>query len=535
MRPAAAGPVALDSCDGWLFGASSAAKRRRVALLLLVPALLLAQTLAFDFVFDDGLVILEDLEKHGTAGLRGLLDRPVQVGEVTLAYYRPVITLTYYLDARLWGPNPAGYHLTNLLWHLAATLLVYHLARRTLGRVVPAWLAAALFALLPAHAEAIGWVQGRVDLVSAVLVLVALQALLRARAACAAAAWTWSAAAGTAWLLALLAKESALAFPLAAAPWLAATGRRGPGGTPASRLPLLLGLGAALLAYVLLRRAALGPAAALWLDVSTAGARGLGLLAAAGEYARLLVLPPPTLHFFRGLPAAQDPAGPALGLLALALLAALLAGTWRSARPLFPWAAWLPLTLLPALLWAGFGGAAASAGFVAERFLYLPSAGWCILAGALLAHALPAPGERAVWRLAAATAILIGYGALLATRLTPWAEPLGHYRALQAQPDLSVAMRTFLHSELARTHLARRELLEARRELLAGLALEPASPILANNLGALLIEEGRASEAVPWLERALRSRPDYADARRNLEAARQAAAAGAPAAGGPRP
>jgi predicted Zn-dependent protease len=106
---------------------------------------------------------------------------------------------------------------------------------------------------------------------------------------------------------------------------------------------------------------------------------------------------------------------------------------------------------------------------------------------------------------------------------------------MQAQPGLSPATRTFLHSELGRTHLARRAYRDAQREFLAGLALEPESPILNNNLGALLVEEGRATEAVPWLERALRLRPGYADAQRNLEAARRAAAAGPPVAAGRRP
>jgi tetratricopeptide (TPR) repeat protein len=491
---------------------------RRLAYLLLGAALLLSTTLSFDFVFDDVLVILRDLEAHAGTGVADL-HRPVQVQHGTLAYYRPLVTLTYRMDWLLWGENPAGYHLTNLAWHLLATLLVYRLARNALNDAGDAWLAAALFVLLPAHAEALGWVQGRVDLVSAALVLAALGALTAAWRAGGLAGWAWAGAAAFAWLLALLAKESALAFPLAAAVF-ALLGPGKPDARGTARLARLLPCVPALLAYLLLAGTALQGVARPQLDLSLPAHRLQALLVALGEYGRLLLLPPPSLHFFRWLPVQGNAPTLAAGGLLLAVLAGAGVACWRSARPLVAWAAWIPLSLLPAVAFGALSAPPAAGVFIAERFLYLPSAGWCILAAALLGRALRrAPG---VLRPVPA-ALLAGYAALLLLRLQPWAGPVRHFHAVRAQEGVSRPLRVFLQSELGRTHLERGELGDARREFLAGLALQPDSPILHNHLGAVLIEEGRPTEALPWLEQALRLRPDYADARQNLRLAREGA------------
>jgi tetratricopeptide (TPR) repeat protein len=493
---------------------------RRLAYLVLGAALVLSSTLTFDFVFDDVPVILRDLQAHAGTGLAALVHRPVQVEHVTLAYYRPLVTLTYHLDWLLWGENPAGYHLTNLVWHLLATLLVYRLARAALRDAAAAWMCAALFALLPAHAEAVAWVQGRVDLVSAALALAALAALEAAWHARGAAAWVWAGAGAAAWLLALLAKESTLALLLAAAVFALL----GPGKAEAGaavRLARLLPCVPALLAYLLLASGALHGVARPGFDLSVPVERVQALLVALGEYGKLLLLPPPSLHFFRWLPVRHNAWGVAAGMLVLGLFAAAAAGCWRSARPLVAWVAWIPLLLLPALAFGALIRPPASGVFVAERYLYLPSAGWCILAGALLMRAVRCLAGRAG---VVAVALLVGYAALMVLRLQPWADPVRHFRAVQAQDGLTRPFQIFLHSELGRTHLERGDLADARREFLAGLVLQPDSPTLHNLLGALLIEEGRPAEAAPWLERAIRLQPGYADAQQNLRLAREAAA-----------
>lgn len=85
---------------------------------------------------------------------------------------RPFAALSYMSDARFFGGDPLGYRLTNLLLHLLATLLVARLAWfYSCGKVAAALVAGLLFALHPAHAEAVAWITGRVDLIGTVAAL----------------------------------------------------------------------------------------------------------------------------------------------------------------------------------------------------------------------------------------------------------------------------------------------------------------------------------------------------------------------------
>lgn len=92
------------------------------------------------------------------------------------AYYRPLVTVSYALDAQWSGTRPVGYHLTNLALHtLASVLLLGVLRRFGLPRAV-ATLAAILFAVHPALAAAVAWIPGRND---SLLAVFALSAWLR--------------------------------------------------------------------------------------------------------------------------------------------------------------------------------------------------------------------------------------------------------------------------------------------------------------------------------------------------------------------
>jgi len=84
-----------------------------------------------------------------------------------LGELRPMIALSFMWDALLWGNNPLGYHLTNLLVHSASSALVFFTLRRLLGADLTAsTLTAVLFAVHPVHVEAVSWISGRNELIS---------------------------------------------------------------------------------------------------------------------------------------------------------------------------------------------------------------------------------------------------------------------------------------------------------------------------------------------------------------------------------
>jgi Flp pilus assembly protein TadD len=82
--------------------------------------------------------------------------------------WHPLTWLSLQLDAQLFGARAWGYHLTNLLLHVVATLLLFGVLRRMTGAVWRSALVAALFAVHPLHVESVAWVSERKDVLSAV-------------------------------------------------------------------------------------------------------------------------------------------------------------------------------------------------------------------------------------------------------------------------------------------------------------------------------------------------------------------------------
>ena len=102
----------------------------------------------------------------------------------TGAYYRPLLQSTFLLDMKLWGAASSFMHLENILLHLANTLLIFFSAT-IINRNIQlrlSWTpfaAAALFAIHPINTEAVNWIAGRSDLLACFFVMLASLALLR--------------------------------------------------------------------------------------------------------------------------------------------------------------------------------------------------------------------------------------------------------------------------------------------------------------------------------------------------------------------
>ena len=152
---------------------SSAAQRTSGAVLILLLTLAAyLPALKGGFVWDDDRYVSQNPTLGDLDGLRRIwfdLGANVQ--------YYPVVFTTFWVEHQLWGQDPLGYHLLNVLFHVGGALLFW-LVLVSL-KVPGAWLAAAIFALHPVHVESVAWITERKNNLSMIFYLASALCYLR--------------------------------------------------------------------------------------------------------------------------------------------------------------------------------------------------------------------------------------------------------------------------------------------------------------------------------------------------------------------
>jgi tetratricopeptide (TPR) repeat protein len=432
------------------------------ALAVYVPAL------AAEFVYDDYALVVDNPWLRSPSWLGEVFTRqlfgfdPAAPGSV--AKYRPgvhVLLMGVYAAA---GTSSWAYHLVSLLLHATASLTVWALARRLLAGHTPgaALGAGLLFAVHPVHVEAVAWVSGLMDLGATAAGLGTLWLLTRRPLGPGRAL----AGAGL-WLVALLFKEVAVVVPVMLLAWEAVEA----GGRWRERAWRYGPLAAAAALYVALRLSAVGWATAHsgW-EAMPPGLALLNALPLLASYARLLVLPT-GLSVFHPFEPAASLAGPGVLAGAAVTLAAAAGLVLLRRRAPAAWLglAWLLLPLLPALHLRALGESP-----VAERYVYLPSVGFCLLAAAAWeawARRATAHGRRAL-PLLLGLAVLVAATGKTGSQVGVW------------QDEVSL--------------------------WLNAVEAAPTAPTPLYQLGAALRRQGALEDAVPVLERAVMLRPSHA-------------------------
>ncbi len=130
--------------------------------------------LSGDFVWDDVILVSEPAIREAS-GLWNIWFRPWTMEREN--HYWPVVYTSFWVEHRLWGLAPLGYHLVNVLLHLVNSVLVWRLLTRL--AVPAAWAVAAVFAVHPLHVESVAWIIERKDLLSALFYLTTALAWIR--------------------------------------------------------------------------------------------------------------------------------------------------------------------------------------------------------------------------------------------------------------------------------------------------------------------------------------------------------------------
>lgn len=477
------------------------------AAVILAALLTYAVSLGNGFVWDDPVIVERQLVAFDSLG--DVLAPPRDIPQFSPDYYRPLTIATYLVDRGLGGERPFAFHLSVVLAHALAALLLWALAAQLLadtpGAAAGALGAGLLFAVHPIHSESVAWAAGRSDVLATAFLLAALVAR-------GAAPWRWggSAAGGAAAFASLAAKETGVAlYPLALLRDLLLRPARPP---LADWARGYAGLAAAGIVYGLLRRHALGELVGTAPSIAPVHRSPLEILAAVGVYVDKLLWPWPLNAYIDRLP--LTPAAFAGGLL---LLAALLvaARRWRArgeGLPLFA-LLWIALTLVPslAILWKIPDAP------LAERYLYLPSAGFCLLVGDLVARArtrLPAGAARRAAAVAGGVVLVLA-GVASAQRSRVWHDDVALWEDTEAKSQTSgMAARNLgtAYQQAGRVADARAAFARAleRRNDARGLQT------IHNNLGTLAMLDGDFAAARRSYEQALAAAPDAPDTLFNL-------------------
>jgi tetratricopeptide (TPR) repeat protein len=492
-----------------------------VGFLILCAALPYANTLLNDFIYtyDDGTQILKNPYVHSFRYLRQIFATNVWSylsGNTVTNYYRPAMTFGYLLCYRLFGPLAYGYHLTSVVLHAAVVSLLFFVTRRISSNRGLAFGAAALFALHPIHTEAVDWISGVTELELALFFLATFWFFLEVARPGGASSEPAKLGMVICYVLALLSKEQALMLPLLAAVYEHYFRDDRSETRLWQKLSRYGVLWLLALAYALFRMHFLGGFAPLLQRPRLSWPEALlGAVALWGQYLWKLLWPARLCVYYE-FPANVWVLAPWMvaGLAALVLYALVFISGWRRARFAAFALVWLAATLAPVLnaRWM-------ASNVFGERYLYLPSVGFCwVAAWSCMRGWQIATAGKSVWR-----GILVGMAGILAvlslvrilTRNSDWHDDVTLYtRTLKVLPDSHRVM-----NALGLAYWERGNVEAAEREWRRLLILSPGSETTWNYLGVVLAQKKQYAEALSCFQRSLALDPAAPDTHLNLGAA----------------
>ena len=486
-----------------------------ILILLLISFAVYFNALFGDFVYDDNTQILDNPWIRDMRNIPTILSSSVWSFHPDLIisnYYRPLMHIVYMLNYHLFGLNPWGFHLVNILFHCGVSVLVLLVIRELLPDegvsksspyLSPPFIAAMLFAVHPIHTEAVTWIAGLPDVAFSFFYLLSFYLYIRSRSLLSGG-----------YLLSIVCfafaaffKEPALTLPviLFAHDYVLREERpRFPDYVKRYIPYLVIGVG-----YLALRILVLG---------AFAPQRRYGTLSVY-EYAinvfplfvqyleKLLVpLNLNAYYVFHPIASLFELKG-ALSLMATVAFVVLLPIAFKKNRVAFLCLLLVTVPLLPALYIPVMGD-----NTFTDRYLYLPSVGYVLLLAIFLSWAkvkLPS-ATRAV---TIVCIIVFGlYAAGTINRNSVWKNNINLWSdTVKKSPDSAMA-----HSELGLVYASQGQWDRAIAEYQTALWLKPDYVKAYNNLGIAYASQGEWDKAITEYQIALLLKPDYAKAHNNL-------------------
>ena len=438
------------------------------------------------------------------------------------ADYWPVSNTSLWIEWRLWGMNPTGYHVTNLILHIVEALLIWIILRKL--SIPGAFFAAMIFAVHPVNVESVAWIAQRKDMLAVLFFLLSILWYLKAEMPSArechahvcrghdrqpmAIYWYWLSLA--AFVLAMLSKGSAVVLPvllLGIVWWLRPLIRR-----DLVRIAPFFAV-AVVLAVVNVWFQTHGTEKVF--RTADFAERLLGAGGVVWFYLYKALLPVDLAFIY---PQWRIDTGNLLWWLPLFAVLVVTAALWRYretwARPfLFAWGFFcLALTPIMGFIDVGF----MKYSLVADHYQHIAIIGVIVLAAAgwSIWHR---QSQGTTYTAAKIIAILaVGVLAFLTWRQSGlYCDAITLYNAtLEKNPECWMA-----HNNLGGALIQADRLPEAIDHYEQALRLKSDYFDVHNNLGVALVQTGRPEEAIVHYKKALSLKPDYPEAHNNLAVA----------------
>ena len=491
-----------------------------IIVIAVCCALVYGNTLNHEFVWDDNFQIVRNPFLHGDEPLARLFvtdvwgyTHPDQKG--TSNYYRPLQMVTYRLIGQVAGLNASAFHAVNLLFHILATLAGYLVVWQLTKIYWVAFAATVLFALHPIHTEAVVWIAALPELGCCLFFFLAFWLFSQAEESSASKAaksmqtLRLRALSVVAFAVALLWKEMVLTFPLLLAAYLFVVSYADQPLTLRivksirKVLPYLVVIGG----YLLLRFQVLGFISRVQHVWTISPAEFLmSIIYLAGTYWLKLFLPLHlnSFHLFDPIHSFTE-----VRFLSALVLLAIVAGWIAFAFRRFPVgafaAAWVLVTLLPVFNIRGVG-----ANVFSERYLYIPSLGFCMLAAWLVFQTLQSLPSRVRGSIGLSILALVSllYSIQTIRRNGDWKNEFSLFSSAVAESPQSAQMRT----SLAHSYLEKGMPVEAEREYLEAIRVgwerkPPDKDQIANaygGLGGIYVGRGEYQKGLEAVETGLK-------------------------------
>jgi Tfp pilus assembly protein PilF len=510
-------------------GCSAVKCLKKLYVPLIYLAIAAATIIAFEQVRNNEFVSYDDSDyvTENEHVVKGITPESIRWAFTTthVGNWHPLTWLSHMLDCELFGLNPKWHHLTNLVLHIANSLLLLWILRRMTGsasspQTGSVWasaFAAGLFALHPLHVESVAWVAERKDVLSGLFWMLTM------------AAYVWYAerpsvsryaAVFLSFGLGLMAKPMLVTlpfvlllldfWPLGRFAFSQSVSGKAACQTSASRLiaekiPLFALVAAScVITYIVQKKeGAVTPVETLPLNYRMANAF-ISYIAYVIKTVfpwHLAVLYPYRLRTLSGWQ-------PTAALLLLVCVSAAFAYLGRKRRGylLAGWL-WYVGTLVPVIGLVQVGVQA-----FADRYMYLPSIGLFIIAAYGAADFFSKRTYHKIVPAVLGASILFGLGVCTHAQVKYWKDSISLYRRALAVTKDNYKMHTIIASELQNGG----KFAEAEEHYREALRILPDDTETYFLLGNLLRQQGKLDEAAEAYRQALHYEPDNADAHNNL-------------------